>query len=534
MLVVALAAAEAAPPPPPVGVTRQESPGAARFEAVLPGRLLSYALPKGLSGRREILLLVGPEPEEVPAPEKNEAQPSPPEPCDKATQPEHETLLPRLLLRLDLTDEGGTLATLRGDLPPDSAFVDAIDLEGDGIEEIVLGRPGELLVLRDSSGRRAAGGPDLLMKDPYILPGTERLLEPWIIRYPAIAGVSILPLDILGGVRFYGPRDQGRSWDLLQEAALPMEAQLKEGSLRVESPRVRVAGRRPDGRILFASGPEAYGKQRLRSLLIDPMASGEARRVECWSLLPGLEEVIEAQYLLLEGRPALLVTTRSARKLSLFGEKMLRLFRLDESDRSRTGGTPLLAVDSHMNLWQSMRPVARDVDGDGREDLVIGYWKGLKDSRVVLDAYMRKEDGSFDRSPVTTDFDVERGDRSILDYRGDLDGDGRADLLLAASGAAQVFAGSPVSREGKGLVERKARWSIPLSANAGARGRGSGGGTDFQISIGGKGSGFSSWSDGDGSPRPVDLDGDGRAEILIAAAQVRGRGLLQVIRLTTR
>ena len=34
-----------------------------------------------------------------------------------------------------------------------------------------------------------------------------------------------------------------------------------------------------------------------------------------------------------------------------------------------------------------------DVDRDGREDLVIGYWKGLAGAKVVLDVYLREAAG---------------------------------------------------------------------------------------------------------------------------------------------
>jgi hypothetical protein len=501
ILVAAIAAAATPPPapPPPVGVTRVEMPGAVRIDAVLPGRLLSYALPVGAGGRREIVMLVAPGLEPPPPePENGSSKPAAPEPCDEVKEPDRAADLPRILMRLDLTEAGGTLTTLRDDLPSDAVLLDAIDLDGDGVEEILLGRPGALLALRDTPGRRAGGGPDLLLSDPD-LPR-----EPGIISFPAAAGAPFVALDILGGVRFYGPRERGGGWGLLYEAALPVKAQSKQGSFRLESGRVRIAGRKSDGAILYASGPEAVGAQRLRTLLFDPMAAGEARRIECWSMLPDPEQLLESDYLILDGRPALVVTTRPADKLSLFGEKLLRLFLLDDPDRSRRGASPLLAAQSGMNLWQGMDSVvARDVNGDGRDDLLVGYWKGLTSARVALDVYLRREDGSFDRSAVTTDFDVKEGNKSVLDYHGDLDGDGRADLLLAASDKVLVFPGSSSSRGGRNLVEKEPRWSVPVNGSM-------------------------------GTPHPLDLDGDGRAELLVAQPQEKGRGLLQVIRLTSR
>jgi len=50
---------------------------------------------------------------------------------------------------------------------------------------------------------------------------------------------------------------------------------------------------------------------------------------------------------------------------------------------------PLFAVETRVNAWQSVRLFVRDVDGDGRDDLVLGYWKGLTDDRVVLERQFR-------------------------------------------------------------------------------------------------------------------------------------------------
>ena len=52
VLMVALAAADQPAPPPPPGVTRHSLEGAVRIDTVLPGRLISYALPAMGGGRR--------------------------------------------------------------------------------------------------------------------------------------------------------------------------------------------------------------------------------------------------------------------------------------------------------------------------------------------------------------------------------------------------------------------------------------------------------------------------------------------------
>ena len=53
-----------------------------------------------------------------------------------------------------------------------------------------------------------------------------------------------------------------------------------------------------------------------------------------------------------------------------FGEKLLRVFFI-EGDRTRLGKPPVLAVESHANLWQESQVAATDLNGDGRQDVVF-------------------------------------------------------------------------------------------------------------------------------------------------------------------
>jgi hypothetical protein len=114
----------------------------------------------------------------------------------------------------------------------------------------------------------------------------------------------------------------------------------------------------------------------------------------------------------------------------------------------------------------------------------------------------------------------------MLGFGPDLDGDGRADLLLRAGGELKLFPGSRDAREGKGLVETTPRWSLPALGGASPE-------PELHIGLGGE-EGVSvrmSW-DPLGGNRLVDLDGDGRVEILQAAGLVDHRGFLRVLRLS--
>ncbi|MDH3786766.1 MAG: VCBS repeat-containing protein, partial [Acidobacteriota bacterium] len=97
-------------------------------------------------------------------------------------------------------------------------------------------------------------------------------------------------------------------------------------------------------------------------------------------------------------------------------------------------------------------PTMVDVNGDGREDLVIGYWKGLRKSRLVLDAYLRNSGGGFSIAPRTTTLDPKDGDRSFVQYGHDLTGDDLADLVVRTEEHLLVYVGRS-SKSGKNVVE---------------------------------------------------------------------------------
>ena len=499
---------EQTPPEPGVSVVTER--GMTRFTAVLPGRLLGVALPRVAGGRREVVALVRPQ-----AASSGDAEPAA-DPCDE--RPAANSSQPaRLLVRLDAGLQ--RIDRLRDDLPGWAKGVQAADLDGDGADELLLVGTGTIQSLRANGGRLAALGPEPLLSDPAIDAASVGLPDAGLLP----EGLRLFPLHTLGSVRFYGGQSAGGPWTMALEEPLPVKASRQGEALRLRSPLLRQVGLAPGGGALLAAGPGHHGTERLRTILIDPSAPPGKVRTEAWSRLPEPEQVIDSSFGQLDGRPALVVTTRSALKLKFLEEKLLRLYFLDEVDRSRSGASPVLATESQANLWQTTVSALLDVDGDGRQDLVLGYWKGLKDSSLILDAYLRQRDGSFATSPRTTRFDVEGANRAVLGYGRDLDGDGRADLMLNAGARMIIYAGSASSSQGRNLVETTPRWSTsfvePKSHDF-----------DMDISFSGGGLEFETSSKPYGSAIPVDLDGDGRAEIVAPEPDARP-GVIHLIRL---
>ncbi|MCZ6507812.1 MAG: hypothetical protein O7A04_07180, partial [Acidobacteria bacterium] len=100
---------------PPAGVTLNEVHGARLYEAAVRGRLLDWVALLGGDGRRELFLLAAPEDDE-----------------------NHR----RTLFRLGLTDR--RLTPLLAHLAPGFDRLLALDLDGDGHDELLLGRPGRI------------------------------------------------------------------------------------------------------------------------------------------------------------------------------------------------------------------------------------------------------------------------------------------------------------------------------------------------------------------------------------------------------
>ena len=492
----------------------QRDDGLDTLSIVVPGRLVSYALPRS-GGRRTIALLV--------APKRESAVPPQPEPEDDENDdtPQRLPACPPLgdddarmtLYRVEAEGEPRVISTRAG-LPNDCTALESAEIDAEPGDELMLARPGALMVAD-------RGGLQAVLEDPEL---QWTSLHPRITRRSALEGRPLVTTEPLGGIRLFGPDESSGGWAGLASVELPVTGRVRGNGLTVRNPIPRLVGAGTDGALVYATHPEALGKRRLSVSLVRLGSNGVADVTECWARLPEPEEVLESYYLMVDSRPMLLVTTKPADKLSLFGEKRLRLFAL-ERDRSRLGLNPVWATESRMNLWQRAHPTTIDVNADGREDLVIGYWKGLKDGKVVLDVYLREDDGWFDDDERTTALKVEPqererprpsesersagrmsvGDRSFLDFGHDLDGDGLADLLLRAEDYLLFYPGLE-SSSGKKLITSDAV-QLPSISLGGKM-------DEIVVEMGARG--FRSWTrPAPGRPRLADLDGDGSDEVFV-------------------
>ena len=191
--------------------------------------------------------------------------------------------------------------------------------------------------------------------------------------------------------------------------------------------------------------------------------------------------MIDFDFLVFGDQTALAAANRRADKLSFLGEKLLRVY-FPEPDRTRRGRPPVFAVESRINLWQRAEFMSLEVTGDDLRDLIVGYWKGLKKDRVVLDVYARTEDGGFEESPRTTALDIKKGDRGFIGYGHDLTGDGLFDLVVVSQKNVLIFPGQAKPGDGSDLVASKPLFAPPKEDS------GSG---EVEIYVGSRGSGSS-------------------------------------------
>ena len=417
----------------PLTVNARRGAGYEVVETNLPGRWNDSAIARSADGRERLLLLVDPRPPLVPDSEGVTPRRLPLCPGDVGE---------RLLVEAALV-EGDAPRVLRDDLPNDAWDLEAYDLDGDGDDELLLSREDGSLVRLGASHAE-----DRVIVTPRGYPrfGFRSLVRgtPWFPRWDA-DGLKVFRAD-------------GGEMRRVASATTRRNAQMFGKQIQVWPDPIRFAGERQDGGLSFVSVP--FGRdRRARADLIDVGADGTTTQVEAWMRFPEPERVLTGHALLYRDEPHLLVETVPADKAGVGTEKRLRLFPVRE-DETRLGVAPIWSTRSSINAWEEVDFDVRDVDGDGVDDLVLGYWTGLARGKVVLDVYLGNAEGSFSTKARTTDFKVKKADRGLMNHVDDIDGDGREDLLVATEQGFQFHRGVG-GRRGANIVESR-KLEIPV------------------------------------------------------------------------
>jgi hypothetical protein len=455
-----LAAAPPPPAPPAVGVKAAAVAGARRIDAVLPGRLVAAAFPRGADGRRRIVALLD----------------------------------TRELFLIDpvALSEKSLLGDLPEKAPEKAVTLLEADLDGDGADEILLGKPGHLWTL---------GTADAPTPPREVLDGVDARSLLGAAEKDSLAAAEV------GRLRTW-QREGGK---LVPGASfeLPVRARRQGAALRLDTPDV--AKLSP----LYLVGPEANGKTRLRTLLLTRDAEGKEQRTEAWSRFAGPEEVNEHWFVRVDGRPLLIVTTTGAEKVSLLEKKKLRVFPLT-ADRSRAGRSPLLTSPTDSPRWFPTQPTIADLDRDGREDLVFVQQEGLRGKSLRIEVWFGQAQGHgrFELPSRRTELDLQA---RAWSYGADVTGDGRPDLIAVQEKKLFLYAGSDNPR--KAPLESRPRLTLDLPATAAVA-----------VSVSAGSSGAAVDKEGANPLRLIDLDGDGKAEILHLLREDNGRGRVTVVR----
>ena len=317
-----------------------------------------------------------------------------------------------------------------------------------------------LLVILGDEARffDAMGSPWGVMPRLRFAPGSQVLAHPsrpWL----AVADVGELTVHDLGTAR--GPARE-RIWT----SALPVAVVPGRRALDLSSPELRPLRGTDTSRSGYSVGPELLQNRRLRSLLLFPwegralrVGSDEADDLEesgegsstieeasLWSMLPGVERLVDSEYLVLDGARVLSVTTLRADKQGILERKKLRLFRLD-SDRTRAGGRPFFEKLTASRLWQRLLVRAADFDGDGRSDLALVQPEGLGGDKLLVDVHRGDGEGQLAAKATRR---VVKARESTMSLDLDLSGDGAPDLLVRQGGEALAFS---FSGEGRRAVD---------------------------------------------------------------------------------
>jgi hypothetical protein len=300
--------------------------------------------------------------------------------------------------------------------------------------------------------------------------------------------------------------------------ALPIEAARKGWGLDLTTPPLGFAGN------WLVVGPRAEGR-RLRTLLIGP--AGE--RHEHVGLLPEAEQIADTAVVIVDGRPLLVLGT--FRGLGLTTKKRLRVFALDG-----TAQAPVIAREIPAKVWNKLVATAADLDGDGRQELVVAAAEGFSEDTVTLSVFAGRGEGRLATQPAETSVPAKKASWRY----GDVTGDGRPDVVTLAEGKLSIHAASgpqglpsrrPTSTHNLGSSEPPARRQVEVSI-------GSGGGNveQSEAGVGGEGDEDDSETrrregaeEGANGWDLLDLDGDGTLEAVRWEPAPEGRTRLTVV-----
>jgi hypothetical protein len=260
--------------------------------------------------------------------------------------------------------------------PRNATFVDVGDLDGDGRQAIVFGDRRGLMALRlDASGKRLDPTPRRVLESPSLLSLAE--------------DADLIFFKVL------------RDWD-------------GDGKSEILLPQ-------PDGLAVFTRG--ATGWTRAGEIRLH-MAAAYAARTELYE--PRLRNF---------GLRAL-VTVPELTVADFDGDGKPDLFALleDQLEVHRGGGAALFLPVAAARLQLSkanetahVSAIVRDLDGDGIADLVVNRISGgLGQMRALTQLYFGKKGGGFSEPAQKMEREGYAGSLSF----GDLDGDGKPDLLM--------------------------------------------------------------------------------------------------------
>lgn len=401
-----------------------ETQGVRLVEVVVPGPLAAVEAFESVSGKRSLVLLV---------------------------EADEDSDGPRFIYVLRLEDPA-QLSDLPVVLPPGADSLASLDLLGDGNADLLVGEPGRIFRLIGQG------------KLELVLEGEGVDLKGMARSGPD--GSTVAPRELVlaaigSAKRFVLDPEEGRLRQV-QDYRIPVRARIQGSWLRLSSPLV-TALPSPDssGAITYLVGPEPIGDRRLQTLILQSGSGTDTDGAvrELWSQLPAPETVEESLYSLLNDEIVLLVTTVQADKKGIFEKEKLRVLQLSE-DRSRSGGKPILEVESRTRNWYSPGVGVFDVNRDGLDDVVLIQPKGLGGGKLVVEAFMGSGSGAFEKKRLRSNLEVET---ETWSYGGDIDLDGLPDLVLIEDETLMVFLGDR-GITGELVVNEEPDWRVPIGA----------------------------------------------------------------------